>query len=189
MQVKSTCYVFIFSGLLLLLNSQTASAVTYSQSSGVLDKASIVTNCTSLTVVKKPDFVSLSGSGSPYELSASKLVFNYWVTLACDGQQIRFKYTTDYGDNMGTRIARALLKRMDTRQINIFHPIGSPGGVLFRDTGGDAVRVGGICVAIGGKYVFPWTRIDAEKISIMKGIVLDEACVNSIPLDTSPSLD
>ncbi len=184
MPVKSRYCVFILSGLFLLLNSPIASAVTYSQGSGNLDRATISTNCTSLTAVKKPDFVILSGSGSTYELSATKLVFHYWVTLDCDGQQVRFKYTTDYGGNMATRIARALLERMDTRHINVFAPVGSSGfGILRRTEDGDAVKINpattNICVAIG-KLPFPLQTIGFEIFSIKKD--LDDAqCRDSLP--------
>lgn len=186
MTLKSLCYIFVFSVLLLLVNGPMASAVTYSQSSGDLDKASIYTNCTSLTAVKKPDFVSFSGSGTQYELRASKLAFHYWITLDCDGQQIRFKYTTNYGGNKVTRLARALLERMDTRHINVFPPVGTPGGILFRDDGGEAVRISpasspGICVAIGGSFVSPFPGIYDEQFSILKGIILDADCEKSIP--------
>ncbi len=87
-------------GMILFVDAKIASAVCYYQSSGELDRATIQTNCTELKAVKIPDFMTLTREdANTYILQANKLVFNFWVSLDCDGQKIRYRYTTVYGGN------------------------------------------------------------------------------------------
>ena len=182
--MKKQVIVVLVGCLIYSFTASTVFGVTFSQGPGDTDQAEITANCTTLALSEAPNFVTLVKKSGVYELAAAKLAFNFWVTLDCDGQKFRLRYTTSYGDKSATRLVRALLRRMDARHLNIFPIAGEKVNQLQNTATGQAVQMPSasgtnLCIALGPRDKNGF--LGSEIIRVKKGLD-DQQCLQELPL-------